>query len=195
MPLTNVKMMVENIDLNDKEVAPFMCDVATWIRISDPKLAAERLNLSVGAFASLEADMVEIVQAIARAVSMQHEILDIMRDRKSFASNVSDEVQPALREFGVELVNLEVNTIRDAQESTVIADYESIRQAKIRTDSRVAIAERDREAVESEQENFKLSQVATAVAQEASENDLLKKSVLSVLHNRKTNSKLQQLNN
>jgi flotillin len=169
MPLTNVKMMVEQIDLNDKEVAPFMCDVATWVRISNPKLAAERLDLNIGAFQSLRNDMVEIVQAIARAVSMKHEILDIMRDRKSFANSVSAEVQPILREWGVDLVGLEINTIRDAEDSSVIKDYESIREADIKTKSRIAVAEKDREAVENEQKNYKLSQVATAEAQQVSQ--------------------------
>lgn len=169
LPLTNVKMNIEDIELNDNNVAPFICDVITWVRIQDPIMAAERLNLSEGAFRSLNQDLVNIVQAIARAAAMKQEILDIMKDRKTFSKSVADEVKPVLAEWGVELVNLEVNEIRDTQNSTVIADYESIREAQIRTKARIEIAERDKEATVAEQANFKESQIATAVAQEASE--------------------------
>ena len=175
LPLTNVKMEVNNIDLNDKDVAPFMCDVVNWVRISNPRLAAERLDLKVGAFQSLNNDMTEIVQAIARAASMKQEILDIMRDRKTFAQSVSEEVKPILAEWGVELVGLEVNSIRDSQGSTVIADYESIREAEIKTKSRIAVSDRDREAVEKEQDNYRLAQLATAQAQEVSEKRFVEK--------------------
>ena len=175
LPLTNVKMNIEDIDLNDSEVAPFICDVITWVRISDPVLAAERLDLNTGAFRSLQSDLINIVQAIARAVSMKQEIIEIMRDRKTFAASVSAEVEPVLKEWGVQLVNLEVNEIRDAEGSSVIGDYESIREAQIKTNARIEIAERDKEATVAEQENYRLSQIATAVAQEASEKRFVEK--------------------
>lgn len=175
LPLTNVKMVIDSISLNDQEMAPFICDVATWVRIDNPRLAAERLNLKEGAFLSLRNDMVEIVQAIARAASMKQEILDIMRDRKNFATSVTQEVQPILAEWGVALVGLEVNTIRDTNGSTVIADYQSIREATIKTQSRVAVAEKDREAVEAEQDNYQKAQLATAQAQEISEKRFVEK--------------------
>jgi regulator of protease activity HflC (stomatin/prohibitin superfamily) len=165
LPLTNVKLDITDIELNDKEVAPFVADVVTWLYIDDPIKAAERLDLTApNVFTSLHQDLKAIVQAIARTVAMKQEILDIMRDRKTFSQNVSVDVNGVLQKWGVELINLEVNDIRDSQNSTIIKDYEAMRQAAVNSTARIAVATREREAVEKEQENKKLAEVATAEA-------------------------------
>jgi len=170
LPLTNVKMDIPNIHLNDEAVAPFICDVISWIHINDPIMAAERLNLShqSGIFGSLRDDIVNIVQATARAAAMHQGILDIMKNRKPFAEKVSSEVDDVLRKFGIELVNLEVNDIKDDSDkkSNVIADYESIRKVQVETKARIEIANKNREAVEFEQDNRQKSEVAKAQAEE-----------------------------
>ena len=165
MPLTNVKLDIQNIALNDKELAPFVCDVVTWLHIEDPVKAAERLDFSKDVFSGLHQDLAAIVQAIARAASMKQEILDIMRDRKTFSEGVSNEVDIVLKEWGVALVNLEVNDIRDEQNSAIIQNYEQQRKAQIQSKTRIEVATRDREAIEAEQENAKMAQVATANSQ------------------------------
>lgn len=166
LPLSNVKIAIRDISLNDKEVAPFMCDVVTWLHINDPITAAERLNLSQP-FETLSDDLQEIVQAIARAVSMKKEILEIMRDRSSFSQEVSVEVGDVLSKWGVELINLEVNDIRDTTGSSIIKDYESIRAATVEANSRKQVSIQQREAVEVEQENLRQAEIAKAQAQEA----------------------------
>ncbi len=166
MPLTNVKLDITDIQLNDAEMAPFQCDVVTWLHIQDPVKAAERLDFNSGnVFGSLHQDLTAIVQSIARAASMKQEILEIMRDRKTFASGVTTEVDPVLQAWGVQLVNLEVNEIRDGDGSKVISNYEAIRQAAIQTKARIEIATRNREAVEAEQENLQKTEVAKALAE------------------------------
>ncbi len=170
LPLTNVKMAINDIHLNDKMVAPFICDVIAWVRVLDPILAAERLDLThqLGVFGSLHEDLVNIVQAIARAVAMKQEVLDIMRDRQTFANSMSNEVNGLMGKWGVELVNLEVNDIRDDGQkgSEVIANYESMRKVQVNAAARKEIAERDREATVAEQENRQKSEIATAEAEE-----------------------------
>ncbi len=169
LPLTNVKMDIRDIHLNDIQVAPFICDVITWIHIKNPIMAAERLNLGAGdQFASLREDIINIVQAVARAVAMKQEILDIMRDRKTFADSVSREVGSVLEAWGIDLINLEVNDIRDDKEkdSRVITDYESMRKIQVNSKARKEIAERDREAVEVEQQNLEKAEIAKAQAEE-----------------------------
>lgn len=166
MPLTNVKLDINDIPLNDKEVAPFECDVVTWLHIEDPVKAAERLDFSVdNVFDSLHKDLINIVQAIARAASMKQEILDIMRDRATFSSGVSLEVDKVLDSWGVRLVNLEVNDIRDQDGSQVIHNYEAIRKAAVQSKARIEIAARDREAIEAEQNNRQKAEVAKAEAE------------------------------
>jgi flotillin len=163
MPLANVKLDIDNIPLNDLEMAPFICDVVTWLHIEDPVKAAERLDFSTGnVFTSLHQDLIAIVQAIARAASMKQEILDIMRDRATFANGVSLEVDKVLESWGVSLVNLEVNDIRDEEGSSVIQNYEAIRKAAIQSKARIEVASRDREAVEAEQINRQKAETAKA---------------------------------
>lgn len=167
LPLVNQKMSIHDIKLNDKEVAPFICDVVTWLRISDPIVAAERLNLS-DPFGSLREDLINIVQAVARSVSMKKEILEIMRDRQEFSKLVSDEVSEQLQKWGVELVNLEINEIRDDSNkgSTVIQDYEAIRRAAVQSESRKKVAIENAEAEKVEAEKMKEAELAKAESEE-----------------------------
>lgn len=168
MPLTNVRDDIKDIQLNDLEMAPFVADVVAWLRIEDPVKAASRLDFSSGSpFQSLHNDLVGIVQAIARTVSMKQEILDIMRDRKTFSTGVSTEVDIVLKEWGIALVNLEVNDIRDGDGSEVIQNYELMRKATIESLARIQVATKNREAVEKEQENLKLANIATAESEKA----------------------------
>lgn len=167
MPLTNVKLDINDIPLNDIQVAPFMCDVVTWLRIADPIKAAERLDLTGDVFQSLHQDLTAIVQAIARAASMKQEILDIMRDRATFSKGVSSEVDIVLQEWGVQLVNLEINEIRDQEGSAVIQNYESMRKAAVQSLARIEVSKRDREAIEAEQGNIQLAEIAKADSMKA----------------------------
>lgn len=168
LPLTNVKMDIQNIHLHDKEVAPFVCDVISWLRVADPVIAAERLSLNQP-FTSLQADLVNIVQSVARAAAMKQEILDIMRDRMTFSKAISEEVGTVLDSWGVSLVNLEVNDIRDDEQkgSTVISNYEAMRRAQVETKARLEVAERNREAVQGEENSRKESENAKTVAEES----------------------------
>lgn len=168
LPLTNVKLDIMDIHLNDIEMAPFICDVMTWIHIEDPVKAVERLDLTGdNVFESLHKDLIAIVQAIARAASMKQEILDIMRDRATFSKGVSTEVDTVLASWGVQLVNLEINDIRDKAESQVIDNYESMRKASIQSTARIAVSQKDREAVEAEQLNRNLIETAKADSEKA----------------------------
>ncbi len=163
MPLTNVKLDIPSIPLNDNQMAPFECDVITWLHIEDPVKAAERLDFNSGnVFGSLHNDLTAIVQAIARAAAMKQEILDIMRDRATFSKGVTSEVDPVLQSWGVQLVNLEVNDIRDSGGSKVISNYESMRMAQVQSLARIQVAQREREAVEAEQENRQKAEIAKA---------------------------------
>lgn len=165
LDLTNVKMDIQSIQLNDSKVAPFICDVIAWLHIENPIQAAERLSAS-NPFASLESDLINIVQAVARAVSMKREILDIMKDRQSFSKAVSDEVGEVLNSWGVRLVNLEVNAIRDdhSKNSTIINDYEKMRTAAVNAESRIQIAQQENKAVKEEAKNEQEAKEAKAKA-------------------------------
>ncbi len=191
MPLTNVKLDINDIPLNDNQVAPFVCDVNTWLHVADPVKAAERLDFNGGdVFGSLHKDLAAIVQAIARAAAMKQEILDIMRDRATFSNKVSEEVNVMLKEWGVELVGLEINDIRDQEGSQVIHNYEAMRKASVQSLARIQVAERNREAVESEQQNRQKEEVAKAESEKNfTEKQIEKDAVIGI----RTQEKEQQI--
>lgn len=170
LPLTNVRMEIDDIHLNDLNVAPFICDVIAWLHIEDPIKAAERLNFhhDGGMFGSLEEDLHNMVNAIARAAAMKQEVLDIMRDRNSFSKLVTNEVDGVLTSWGVELINLEVNEIRDDKDkgSEIISSYELMRRAQIESTARQEVAIQTNKAILIEQENRQRSEIAKTTADE-----------------------------
>lgn len=168
LPLINVKLDINDIKLNDMEFAPFGCDVNTWLYIQDPIKASERMNFEdEEPFNYLHRDLAALVQAIARAAAMKQEIKDIMRDRQTFANGVLKEVDVVMKEWGIKLVNLEVNDIRDQDGANVISNYESMRKAQVESTARIEVANRNREAIEKEQENRQKAEIATAAAEQA----------------------------
>jgi flotillin len=168
LALTNIKLEINDIELHDKEVAPFLCDVVCWFHVVDPALATERLDLDheEGTFGSVTESLKNLVPAVAREVAMKQEVLDIMRDRATFGTELESSVEAQIEKWGVNVVDLEINDIRDTENSNVISNYESIRQTQIQSSARAQNAERVREAIEAEQENKRKAEVKTAETEE-----------------------------
>lgn len=168
LDLTNVKMMIDNIELHDKEVAPFNCDVVCWFHVNDPAKAVERLDLDhdAGVFGSVKDSLGNLIQAVAREVAMKQEVLEIMRDRNTFGQQVELSVEKEIEKWGVQVVDLEINDIRDSDGSDIIESYESIRQVQVATGARKLNAERIREAVEVEQDNKQKAEMKVAEVEE-----------------------------
>lgn len=168
LALTNVKLEINDIELHDKEVAPFLCDVVCWFHVVDPALAAERLDLDheKGTFGSVMESLLNLVPAVAREVAMKQEILEIMRDRATFGTELEKSVEAQIEKWGVNVVDLEINDIRDTQESHIITNYESIRQTQISSTARQQNAEQVRKAIEIEQDNKRQAEVKTAETEE-----------------------------
>lgn len=164
LPLTNVKMEIEGFELTDANVAPFSCEVTCWFRIEKPEVAVEKLDIDEKFEDSVRGTLEELIRGVARASAMKQEILDIMRDRKTFGHTVETEVNGALEEWGLELVKLEVIDFSDPEGSTVIEDYENMRKAEIRASSRKIVAEQDKDATIVEAQSAKLSGIARAEA-------------------------------
>lgn len=165
LPLTNVKMEIPSFELKDQQVAPFMCEVTCWFRILRPEVAVEKLDVSEGFELAVRDTLEEQVRGIARAAAMKQEILEIMRDRKTFGDGVEQEVNGALVEWGLELVKLEIVDFSDVTGSQVIRDYENMRKATIQANSRKVIAEQDKEATLVEAETKREAGVAMHVSE------------------------------
>lgn len=168
LPLSNVKMEIEKFELKDSEVAPFLCEVTCWFRIENPDIAVEKLDIVDQGFESaVRGTLEEQVRGIARAAAMKQEILDIMRDRKTFGNGVEEEVNGALEEWGLELVKLEIVDFYDTDDSDVIKDYENKRKSQIEAESRKTVAAQNKEAEIAEAKSREASGIQKAQSDQA----------------------------
>jgi uncharacterized membrane protein YqiK len=151
LPLENIKLVISNIPLRDIDMAKFAGDVRCWLNIENPDLAAEKLGRveteETTGFPALQADVKDLIEAVARNSSMKMDVVNIMKDRDKFSQIVKEEVAPILKaEWGIKIAGLEVIYFRDIEGYTVIKDIEA-RQAKlIETETRKQLADYEKNA-------------------------------------------------
>lgn len=152
LPLCNLAIPVNDIKLNDKDMAKFVCDIMCFINIKDINLAVERLILTDTSenlgfdFVRLSEDLRAIMESIGRTVTTKQSILDIYMNRQMLDTAITKEVEVVFPKWGIELVDLELKDIKDAHESTIIADIERKVAAEIRRDADIKVAETTKEA-------------------------------------------------
>mgnify|MGYP004417311842 CR=1 FL=1 len=161
LPLCNLTIPVNDIKLNDKNMAKFVCDIVCFVNIKDLELASERLLLSDAEqemgfdFVKLSEDFRSIMESVGRTVVTKQSILDIYMNRQALSIAITHEIESVFPKWGIELVNLELKHIKDFQDSTIISDIEKKVAAEIRRDAVIKIAETTKEA-----------EVATAINEE-----------------------------
>lgn len=152
LPLCNLAIPVNDVKLNDKNMAKFVCDIMCFINIHDIKLAVERLSLTDTVedlgfdFEKLSEDLRAIMESIGRTVVTKQTILDIYMNRSLLDEAITKEVEVVFPKWGIELVDLELKDIKDAPQSTIIADIERKVAAEIYRDAEIKVATTTKEA-------------------------------------------------
>lgn len=152
LPLCNLSIPVNDIKLNDKNMAKFVCDIACFININNIDLAVERLILTdtekeLGFdFTKLSEDLHAIMESVGRTVTTKQTILDIYMNRSMLDQAITKEVELVFPKWGIELVDLELKDIKDASGSTIIADIERKVAAEIKRDAEIRVATTVKEA-------------------------------------------------
>jgi uncharacterized membrane protein YqiK len=152
LPLCNLAIPVNDIKLNDKNMAKFVCDIMCFINISNIDLAVERLILTDTTqelgfdFIKLSEDLRAIMESVGRTVTTKQTILDIYMNRQLLDQAITKEVEQVFPKWGIELVDLELKDIKDAHESTIIADIERKVASEIRRDADIRVATTTKEA-------------------------------------------------
>ena len=152
LPLSNLAIPVNDIKLNDKNMAKFVCDIVCFINIKDLNLAAERLVLSSSEkelgfdFMRLSEDLRAIMESIGRTVVTKQTLLDIYMNRQLLDEAITREVEMVFPKWGIQLVDLELKDIKDAGGSTIIFDIERKVAAEIRRDAEIRVATTTKEA-------------------------------------------------
>ena len=162
LPLCNLAIPVNDIKLNDKAMAKFVCDIMCFINIKNIDLAVERLILTDTTqelgfdFTKLSEDLRAIMESVGRTVTTKQTILDIYMNRQLLDAAITKEVEQVFPKWGIELVDLELKDIKDAPSSTIIADIERKVASEIRRDAeiRVAITTKEAELAKAEAEEI-----------------------------------------
>jgi uncharacterized membrane protein YqiK len=145
IPIENVQLNVNDIPLRDKEMAKFEGDVVAWLNINDPLMASERVGKVVGV-EEITSDVINVIRAITRNMSMSWTIIDILKARKDFSQDVEKAVNEELKEWGMRLVELEVIHFKDLESYTVIKDLEERQSTVINAETRKLVALQNKEA-------------------------------------------------
>ncbi len=152
LPLCNLAIPVNDIKLNDKNMAKFVSDIMCFININNIDLAVERLILTdtekeLGFdFTRLSEDLRAIMESVGRTVTTKQTILDIYMNRSLLDQAITKEVEVVFPKWGIELVDLELKDIKDAPNSTIIADIERKVASEIRRDADIRVATTTKEA-------------------------------------------------
>ncbi len=172
LPLCNLAIPVNDIKLNDSDMAKFVCDIMCFVNIDDIELAVERLTLTDASeemgfdFQKLSEDLRAIMESIGRTVTTKQTILHIYKDRATLDSTITKEVEMVFPKWGIKLVDLELKDLKDAEGSTIIRDIEMLRAAEIRRDAEIKVAQMTRDAAIMTAEAGRESEVAKAQAEE-----------------------------
>lgn len=152
LPLCNLAIPVNDIKLNDKNMAKFVCDIMCFININNIDLAVERLILTDTSkelgfdFSKLSEDLRAIMESVGRTVTTKQTILDIYMNRQLLDQAITKEVEQVFPKWGIALVDLELKDIKDAVNSTIIADIERKVASEIRRDAEIRVATTTKEA-------------------------------------------------
>jgi flotillin len=151
MPLENIRIEIDSIPLRDQLMAKFSGDVICFLSVVDPLLAAEKLGRIESeegktGFPRIEAEVGRLIESIARNASMSMEVYEIMRHRDAFSQEVKKRVNDPLKEWGVQLVDLEVIHFKDIEAYTVIKDLEQRQATLINAETRKQVADNQKGA-------------------------------------------------
>jgi flotillin len=151
IPLENIRIEIDSIPLRDQLMAKFSGDVVCFLSVVDPLLAAEKLGKIEAeegktGFPRMEAEVGRLIEAITRNASMSMEVYEIMRHRDAFSQEVKKRVNDPLKEWGVQLVDLEVIHFKDIETYTVIKDLEQRQATLINAETRKQVADNQKGA-------------------------------------------------
>lgn len=152
LPLCNLAIPVNDVKLNDKSMAKFVCDIMCFVNIKNIELAVERLTLTdtreeMGFdFVKLSEDLRAIMESIGRTVVTKQSILEIYMNRSLLDSAITKEVEAVFPKWGIELVDLELKDIKDATGSSIIQDIERKVASEIKRDADIKVATTTQEA-------------------------------------------------
>jgi len=142
-PESIFQVALNNYEAYDKERLPFVIDAVAFFRVDNAETAAQR----VATFDALHTDLKAVLQGAVRRVLATNALEDIMQSRAELGAQFTMEVQEQISQWGVLPVKtIEFMDLRDANGSTVINNVMAKEKSRIEMESRVKVAENQRQA-------------------------------------------------
>lgn len=147
LPVSVFDLHLESYAAYDKGRVPFLIDIMAFFRIEDSNVAAQRVH----SFDEMKEQLVGILQGASRSILAKSEINEILEERAKYGLAFTDATNDQLKAWGVVNVkNIELMDLRDAQGSNVIANIMAKKKSHIEMESRVEVARNMQAAQEAE---------------------------------------------
>jgi flotillin len=151
-------------DAYEKARLPFEVDVAAFFRVKDASLVAQRAE----SFEDLVDQLTNVLQGAVRRILATNKLEEIMEERSKFGEEFTTEVECEISQWGVIPVkSIEFMDIRDAQGSNVISNIMAKEKSRIDKESRVEVAQNNKDAEEKEIEAQRAIDVRAQLAEQA----------------------------
>jgi len=194
LPLRNKQLFIDDIPLRDRDLAKFVCDVVCWINIENPIQAAERIGEQerIRDFRGIEDDIKNLVKSVTRNSSMKMDLVTLMSERLTFSKEIADEIRPAIKQWGIALVDLECIHFRDQEPYTVISDLEKRQSKVIETTTRKKVAEKEKEASIVESDSTRETELKVAENEEKFKTRQLERDETLGMREQEKNMKIEE---
>lgn len=156
MPLEIIQLLVKDYETFAKANARFVITVSVYCRIKNVTTAAQRFPGNN--IADFKNGMNAIIVSAIRKTTANYAIEDIISKRKEIGDEIKEEILQDFDKWGVELTNVAVETISDAQGVTVIHDISAKKESEIKSLSRQQIASQNKAADIAEAENREIAE-------------------------------------
>ena len=141
LPLYVFDIKLETYQAYDNGKIPFDVDVTAFFVIKDAEQAAKR----VASFDELQLQLKEIVKWSIRKTLSQYDIQEIMEARWDLANKFYEEITQAVKEWWVDLKNIEFMDIIDAEWFEVIRNLLEKKRKAIEADSKNEVSRKNRD--------------------------------------------------
>lgn len=142
-PESIFQVSLKNYDAYDQARLPFMVDCVAFFRIEKAEVAAQR----VASFRELNEQLMAVLQGSVRRILATNSLEEIMQARSELGDQFTTEVQEQIAEWGVRAVKtIEFMDLRDAADSQVIENIMDKEKSRIDMESRIKVADNNRQA-------------------------------------------------
>ena len=146
VPLRMITIDVANFMSFDIDRARFLCNIITYVAVTEPVKAAQRFGGNIG---ELETQVAQIVTATTRDACTKKTIREIINNREDIIETVTPSLRDAIQHWGIDLKDIELVDFKDPTKAEygeeepphVIKDISSIIEEQINSEARQKNAE------------------------------------------------------